>query len=76
MIKKLCHPITKRMVLNPVFQVYIHMKDHNIKVNPKENRLSLSYMDPKNQTSQAPTHPKYSGKLKKRAEEELQKRIF
>lgn len=47
-MKKLNFAFIKRLTLHPSYQVYIHLKDHDKKINPKNTKLNLSYMDPKN----------------------------
>lgn len=47
-IKKIGFPFARLLTLNPSYQIYIHLKDHDKKINPPETKLNLSYMDPKN----------------------------
>lgn len=66
------HQLTKTQT----YSVYIHLQDHNTKITPKQNRLHLSYMDPKQIPETAVANPPFSAKLRKTAEEELKKRLF
>lgn len=66
----------KSLTFSPLCQIYMHLKGHNKKINPKNSRLHLSYMDPNIMTEHKPTHPEYEGPLRKKAVEDLQRREF
>jgi hypothetical protein len=36
------------------FSYYIHLKDHNKKINPEKNKVALSFMNPKIVKTDAP----------------------
>lgn len=36
------------------FNYYIHLKDHNKKITPEKNKLTLSFMNPKHVDKSAP----------------------
>ena len=49
----LTHKLTltlQKLVCRPAHSIYIHLKDHDKKINPKKGKLSLSYMDPQTVT--------------------------
>lgn len=57
----------RQLTTNPLYKVYIHLKDHDKKINPKKGKLNLSFMDPKNIITDAPKHTHYLAKLKRTA---------
>lgn len=65
--RKIASSLAHKLTVAPSYQVYIHLQDHDKKVNPKDGRLHLSYMDPKKQTENALTNPPFSAKLRKTA---------
>lgn len=65
---KLCPAVLGKLTFNPCYQAYIHLQDHDQKVNPKQNRLKLSFMDPKKIAENVPSNPEFKAKLRKSAE--------
>lgn len=56
--------------------IYIHLKDHDKKINPEKGRLHLSYMEPQKIIEDAPKNEPFSANLKPGAREALQKQLF
>lgn len=50
------------------FSYYIHLKDHNKKINPEKNKLALSYMSPKVVKSDVPKERQYAFNLKRKTQ--------
>lgn len=74
--RKICSSLAQKLTFTPAYQAYIHLQDHDQKINPKSTRLHLSFMDPKVRTEDVPANPAFSAKLRKNAELELRKRLF
>lgn len=66
--QKICPALAGRLTFTPSYQAYIHLQDHDKKVNPEETRLKLSFMDPKKIAENVPTNPEFKAKLRKSAE--------
>lgn len=60
----------------PKHSLYIHLKDHNNKINPEETRLKLSYMSPKTHTDITPQQAEFRSRLSVRIQKDLDKKIF
>lgn len=50
------------------FSYYIHLKDHNKKINPEKNKLSLSFMNPKVVTADAPQEQSFAFNLRRKTQ--------
>lgn len=62
-----------KLVLNSLirsnkFSYYIHLKDHNKKINPEKNKLALSFMNPKIVNSEVPKERQYAFNLKRKTQ--------
>ena len=60
----------------PKNSIYIHLKDHNKKINPEDTKLNLSYMNPKVQTDITPQQSEFRSKLNRKIQKDLDKKIF
>lgn len=58
------------------FGAYIHMRDHDKKINAKGNRLPLSFRDPSIYYEGAPISKPYKMPLRTKANAMLEKAIF
>ncbi len=58
------------------FSYYIHLKDHNKKINPDKNRLALSFMNPKVVKEEAPKERTHAFNLRRKTQKELERKMF
>lgn len=58
----------KTLVQANQFSYYIHLKDHNKKINPEKNKLALSFMNPKILKSDAPKTEPYTFNLRRKTQ--------
>jgi len=62
--------------LNPAYNVYIHLKDHNKKINPSKNKIKMAFQNPGNIPEGVPESPAYEERLKNRVSRVLEKKLF
>lgn len=75
----LTNPVARlgaRLTGQPIFPLYIHLKDHNKKINPEDSKVSLSFMSPKQRHEEAPTQPEFQTKLGRKSQLVLDFQIF
>lgn len=58
------------------FSYYIHLKDHNKKINPEKTKLSLSFMNPRVVRDDAPKEQRFIFNLKRKTQKELERKMF